>query len=353
MPPAKPNFLINVHLFRGLAIIPVVATHLLFEMHWPQELVWEFKICLSVVQNGTVPFVFVAGLLFQHRLASYRYATYLQSKLRYVVVPYVIASLPFVLLQHWRKFGMFAPSRPGSSNVWLDTTVTYLSGGQMAIPLWFIPMICTFYLLAPVFAFLDRKPKSYWLLPLLLGFASFAHRPALQPQLGHSILYFLPIYVTGMWVSHYREPVLAAAGRHRLALTALIVATVAFEVLMRERPGALESVSVFSTERGIFDVNLYQKLAASILALELLRHAGPMLCKVLDPVAEVSFGIFFTHYYFIYLGRDVLKEFGSSSWTGSAAAVVVMSLLVVTLCTLFAFGVRRLVGERSRYLIGC
>jgi hypothetical protein len=48
MPPLKPNFLVNVHLFRGLAIVPVVATHLLFEMHWPAELVWEFKICLSV-----------------------------------------------------------------------------------------------------------------------------------------------------------------------------------------------------------------------------------------------------------------------------------------------------------------
>ena len=70
-PPAA--FLTNVHWFRGVAIVAVVATHVLFEFDWRPEVLWEFKLSLSLMQNGTVLFVFVAGLLFQHLAHRFSY----------------------------------------------------------------------------------------------------------------------------------------------------------------------------------------------------------------------------------------------------------------------------------------
>jgi probable poly-beta-1,6-N-acetyl-D-glucosamine export protein len=354
MSPQPLTFLTNVHLFRAVAIVLVVGTHVLFEMHWPVELAWEFKICLSLAQNGTVPFVFVAGLLFQYRLQHFSYAKYLKTKLSYVVTPYLLISLPFVWIQYQGRFGCFAPDRAMyGDNVWLHTALMYLTGAQMVVPLWFVPMIGVVYLLSPAFVFLDRHPSSYWLLPPLLALASFAHRPEIQNHLGHSILYFVPVYLAGMWVGRYRVPVLSAARRYRVGLLCLIAAATAFEVFTRQRPGAIESLAPFSTERGVFDVNLYQKLAFSVVALELLQGVGPRLARLLDPVADVSFGIFFTHYYLLFLGRHLLKVFGAGAWTGSAATLITLSAIVVGICTALALGLQRVMGRRSRYLIGC
>jgi probable poly-beta-1,6-N-acetyl-D-glucosamine export protein len=353
MSTAKPTFLTNVHLCRGVAIALVVATHVLFELPWPRELLWEYKLCLSLVQNGTVPFVFISGLLFQHRLPKFEYARYLDSKLRYVVVPYVLVSLPYLWLQWQRRFGVFSESHMAElHHPVLDTAVMFLSGRQMPVPLWFVPMMCVLYLLAPVFARADRHPKSYALLPGLLLLASFAHRPEQQHHLSHSILYFLPVYFAGMCVGHYREHVMTLAHRQRWPLVLLVLASVVFEVLTRERPGAIESAAAFSIERGVFDVNLYQKLILSVLLLEALRHTGSGVARVLDPIARVSFGIFFTHYYVLYFARDILRSAGSQ-WPAGMSSVAILAATTVALCTALSLSVQRVFGKRSRYLIGC
>src|SRR5690606_9129329 len=125
----KGPFLETVHLFRGVAILAVVATHVLFELHWPDDARIAFKSCLSVVQNGTVFFVFVAGLLFRHLAYRFEYRSYLLSKLKYVLVPYVLVSLPFVFVQYVRGFGLFRPDvqRPFDSTT-LHVFLAYLTG---------------------------------------------------------------------------------------------------------------------------------------------------------------------------------------------------------------------------------
>jgi probable poly-beta-1,6-N-acetyl-D-glucosamine export protein len=349
----RGEFLTNVHLFRGVAILAVVATHVLFELHWPEERQTEFKVCLSLVQNGTVWFVFVAGLLFRHLAYKFEYRTYLLSKLKYVILPYVIVSLPFVVLQYKREFGLFRPGVVYAvEHPVLRVVVAYFSGEQMPIPLWFVPMISVAYLLAPAFLWLDRQRWGYWTIPPLLVLASLIHRPHEQTMLRQTVPYFLPVYLVGMWTARNTATVMTWTRRFRWIAVALSIAIVVYEVMTRKRPGAIESLSAFSTEAGIFDFNIYMKLLLSLVVLEALQRCPAWLEKLLGPLATLSFGIFFVHFYLIYVARD-LRQALATSWPGSTWMLALLTLLTTCLSVAFVSLLRRMFGPKSRYLVGC
>lgn len=331
----------------------VVATHVLFELHWPEDAHVAFKTCLSVVQNGTVFFVFVAGLLFRHLAYRFEYRTYLLSKLKYVLVPYVLVSLPFVFVQYVRGFGLFRPDaqRPLDSTI-LHVVLAYLTGAQQRIPLWFVPMITVAYLLAPVFLWLDRQRWGYWLLPPLLVLASLIHRPQDQIMLRQTVPYFLPVYMAGMWTARNMDVVMTQTRRFRWLALSVVLSLVVFEVLTRQRPGAIESRSAFSTEAGVFDVNNYMKLLLSLVILEALRRCPRWLARMLDPLATLSFGIFFVHFYVLYFARDLRMALGTP-WMGSPWMLAIMTLVTVAISSALVSLVRRVFGAKSRYIVGC
>lgn len=351
--PTSGSFLTNVHLFRGVAILAVVATHVLFELHWSDASQTEFKVCLSLVQNGTVWFVFVAGLLFRHLAYRFEYRTYLSSKFKYVIIPYVIVSVPYIVLQHQREFGLFRPGPERSlGGAVVHVLQAYVSGRQMPIPLWFVPMISVAYLLAPLFLWLDRQRWGYWTIPPLLLLASLIHRPQDQTMLHQTVPYFLPVYLAGMWVASDMSRVLTWAHRFRWPALGVAAAILVYEVLTRQRPGAIESRSAFSTEAGVFDFNIYMKLLLSLVVLEALQRCPAWLKRVLDPLAKLSFGIFFVHFYLVYLGRD-LRQALSTQWHGSAWMLALLTAVTVGLSVVLVSAVRRAFGAKSRYIVGC
>lgn len=350
-PPAA--FLTNVHWFRGVAIVAVVATHVLFEFDWRPEVLWEFKLSLSLMQNGTVLFVFVAGLLFQHLAHRFSYRTYLWSKCKFVLLPYLLVSLPYVWLQYVRQFGIFGPGieRRFESPL-LHAAGMYLSGAQMPIPLWFVPMIALFYLAAPLFLWVDANPRRYWAIVPLLILASFVHRPQNHVMLRQSFVYFLPVYLCGMWTSRYMTQVMPWVRRLLVPGLMVMVGLTAFEVITRQRPGAIESAAAFSTERGVFDVNIYTKLGLSFALLYWLQSCPKWLAKLLDPLASASFGIFFVHFYIVYFARDV-RRWAAAAWPGTFLSVACYTAIVVVLSVVLVWGLRKALGPRSRFVIGC
>jgi probable poly-beta-1,6-N-acetyl-D-glucosamine export protein len=227
-----------------------------------------------------------------------------------------------------------------------------LNGEQMRIPLWFVPMICAFCLLAPCLLWLDARRWGYWLLPPLFLLASFIHRPLHQTQLNQTVPYFLPVYFFGMWVGRNLTVVMSGVRRWRWACVALFLLLGVYEVATRERPGAIESLSAFSTERGLFDVNIYMKVLLSLVVLEALQRCPRWLRLGLDYLAALSFGVFFVHYYFIYWGKHLRDATGTtvqgSAWSTALATALVTGLSVVLVATL-----RRVLGNRSRYVVGC
>lgn len=351
MPQKSADFLHNVHLFRGVAILAVVATHVLFELSWQASSVTQFRVCVSLLQNGTVWFVFISGLLFRHLAHRFDYSNYLVTKVKFVVLPYVVVSLPYLVLQYVHDFGFFAAHRPENRNAWAIAS-SFLTGEQMRIPLWFVPMICVHYLLAPVLLWLDKRSWGYWLLPSLFILASFIHRPLHQTQLLRSVPYFLPVYVLGMWVGKNLALAMSWVARWRWWGFGVVVVLTTYEVLTRERPGAIESLRAFSSERGVFDVNIYAKVILSLIVLEWLQRCPRTLVRPLSHLATSSFGVFFIHCYFVHWGKHWRDSTGTPV-PGSALTVVIATLLVTAASVGGVAILRRALGKRSRYFIGC
>ena len=101
MSQSPTTFLRYVHNFRGLAILMIVAGHiaglLTFVAHPGLNAAIQ-----SLTINGSVYFVFIAGFLFQFLSRKYQYNRYLEKKVKNVILPYVLVSIPAILLCIWR-----------------------------------------------------------------------------------------------------------------------------------------------------------------------------------------------------------------------------------------------------------
>ncbi len=92
--PPKKEFINYIHNFRGIAIIFVVACHLL--LNWDKNSKVE-EFLFVFWGNGTVLFVFIAGYLFQHLSKKFEYRNYLVKKFQNIILPYFIISVPIIV----------------------------------------------------------------------------------------------------------------------------------------------------------------------------------------------------------------------------------------------------------------
>jgi surface polysaccharide O-acyltransferase-like enzyme len=183
-----------------------------------------------------------------------------------------------------------------------------LTGSHILVPFWFIPMITIFYLLAPALLWIDRDGRLYFLLPLLLGVTVFIHRPSNLDNILQSCAYFLPVYIYGMWFSHYRDRVMEWHRRWLPALVIFVAALVWVELTYLPQPGFILSASMFSTENGIVGTNALQKLVLCGVLLVTLRRFGAVLDNKLSHLAHVSLAIYFFHMFGIYFLKAIALD---------------------------------------------
>ncbi len=155
-----------------------------------------------------------------------------------------------------------------------------------------------------------------------------------------------------MWVGKNLTLVMAAVERWRLLGWVVIVALGAFEVLTRERPGAIESYGPFSIEHGVFDVNIYMKVLLSLIVLEGLQRCPRVLVRPIGYLATLSFGVFFVHYYFIHWGKH-FRDTTATPLHGSALTIGLATFVVTAASVAVVALLRHALGKRSRYLVGC
>lgn len=343
-------FLSYIHSFRAVAILFIVAGHTIYLFDWQGTPRLE-GLLRSIFQNGTILFVFVAGFLFQHLSRKFIYRRYLKSKLVNVLMPYTLVSLPMLVAQYLTGRGSWSPD----FDLAVLPTVAHhlvfnLLTGYHILPFWFVPMITVFYLLAPLLLWVDHDGRFYYALPLLLTVTVFVHRPATFIHIWHSSAYFLPVYLFGMWFSHHRERVKAWFTRHLPWLLALVVALTLVEVFVFGRGGAIYSVSLFSSEAGVLGTNAIQKLLLCGVLIVLLDRWDEAVAKRFALTAELSFGIYFLHMYFIQLYTqfvlgDVFPRGGLLRYALAVAVVTGLSVL----CLLIA---KKILGRHSRKFVG-
>jgi hypothetical protein len=186
---------------------------------------------------------------------------------------------------------------------------------HMPIPFWFLPPILIIYLLAPVLAAIDRRPRLYWAVPVLLVTSCLMHLSLCYADVWQDTANLLPAYLLGMAIGHHRERALELLQRLRPLLAAGVVTMLAFNVLADHR-GRIASARAFSTENGVFDATYLQKvfltlwLLAFLAARDARETAAPsMLRRTLAWFGDRSFGIYFVHMYVVsYLAPPLLDR---------------------------------------------
>ena len=335
-----------------MAIIFVVAGHCLSLFNWDGIL--SGGVLYSLMPNSTVFFVFIAGFLFQHLSGKFEYRDYIKKKSLNVLLPYLVLSLPVIIIRSLTHDGVFDPINLSHWPTFARTASwALLTGGHTMLQLWFIPMIALFYLVAPALLWVDRDGRFYRLLPVLLAVTTLVHRPSNTDHILQSCAYFLPVYIYGMWFSRHHERAMYWHGRWLAALLTLVTALTWLEVTFLKRAGFIASAAMFSTEHGTVDTNAVQKLLLCGVLLVILRRFGNVLRPQLSYLAEVSFGIFFLHGFFIKILHLYLVSSRQVAPTGSFllyGLAVTVTLALSTGCVWLA---RNLLGRYSRYVIGC
>ena len=208
VPKVKPReFLYHIHYLRGLAIILIVAYHCHSSLPWSGKIEIAQRTWLSFIAHGTVVFVFISGYLFEHVfVTNFSYKPYLLKKLKYIILPYLIFSVPTIIDELF-----FAEYALWKTEFYLElpnfAKVFYLIlTGKHFGPYWFIPMIAMIFLISPLLVYLDQKKYFYQIIfPVLFGTTLFLFQYGHETNLFVSFVYFLPVYIFGMFVRKYNQ----------------------------------------------------------------------------------------------------------------------------------------------------
>lgn len=334
----------HIHVFRGVAIMFIVCAHTVPSLNWSNNPMLG-RIIDAVANQSSIYFFFIAGYLFQYLSAGFTYGRYLRQKLRTVILPYLILSIPalivFTLLT--KRIGMW----PWFYDlpVWGQLGLFLLTGKHLA-PLWFVPTITLFYLAAPLFLFIDRQFRlGYWIiLPLILLSTTIGRGGQLGPL--NMALFLLPIYMLGMVFCRYRAAALPLVQRWWPLLA--LVAAVSFAANILEWP-----IPPY------WQMPLKASLAL-LITWALSRYHGVFGTR-LDYIADVSFGIFFVHAYFILVVKvasvylvtgEIYRGEGGDVIPGTLLIFVAYAGVVLGASVGMIWVVKKLLGKNSRMLIG-
>jgi surface polysaccharide O-acyltransferase-like enzyme len=298
-----------------------------------------YNILSVLLANSSILFVFISGYLFQYLIADFKYTTYLTKKFKNVILPYIIMSVPAIILlltrPEWSNMSWIMTESFQHKPVIIKIMLFYVTGSHLP-QLWFIPMITIIYLISPLLHYLDRNPKFYYCIPLLIVIAIIVDRPPLNDNTLQSFIFFLPIYLIGMHTSHYSKEYFNFLTKY------WVVVLIAFAVL---------TGLTFVDEK----VTYIQKITATFLFLFLFsKLSSHRIDALLGLIARYSFGIFFIHKYsIIFIGTMYDKLSLGSIFNSGILGLTVSYILIVALSIALLLPIKLIFKKNSRLITGC
>ena len=319
----KKQFLNYINVFRGLAILLIIMGH---TMQFGTSSSLINTINKEIVCGGTALFIFISGFLFQHLSYKFEYKNYLSKKWTNVIMPYLIT---------------FAGLNP------IIQIPALLSIGRVHnVPTWFIPMIVLFFLCSYLLLKLEKKNILYKLLPLLFLITFFLQRGDIEYKqvinlsyierymqyiayIFTGFIHFFSLYVFGMYCSKNKD-IIDKFYDKRLLLWILMI--------------TLSILDIIFTYKNIYCNYTVSKTMLTMLLLGYLKHYDEFILshnktnKTLDIIAKYSFGLFFIHWYYLFIINmmfnlpNVITQYYAN---GYAAVILIVTLrfLAVTLCS--------------------
>ena len=337
----KKQFLNYINVFRGLAILLIIMGHTM-QFGAPTSLA-HITNC-EIVCGGTALFIFISGFLFEHLSSKFEYRNYLSKKWTNVILPYLITAIPGIL------FCLFCPIAYKNPFVGVNPLIqipTLLSIGRVHnVPTWFIPMIILFFLCSWLLLQLDKKNILYKLLPFMFVITILFPRGDIEYEtvMGLSFgmkyltyvnyivlgfVHFFALYIFGMFCSKYKD-VIDKFYNNRVVLWILMLGT-----------GILD---IYLSYKQIYCNYTVSKTFLTMLLLGYLKHYDSFILsqentnKTLDFIAKYSFGLFFIHWYWLFIYNQIFKVLNvvpvNTSNYLTAIATVSLRFAAVTILSL-------------------
>lgn len=296
----KRQMLNYINVFRGLAILLIVAGH---TMQFGNSGTWVNNVAFEILTGGTVLFIFISGFLFQYLSDKFEYKTYLQKKWTNVILPYILTAIPGIILCFMYPVTYGNPF--DGLNPLAQIGVFLTTGRVHNVPTWYIPMIVLFFLLADIFIILERKKILYKFLPILFLITIFVPRMAIEPEylsgmsygakywayiqyILNGFVHFASMYIFGMYLSANRDKI-GLCYKYRWWLVGLMLITSIVDVVL---------MHYYQISNGTIS-----KIFLTLVVLGYLSHYDEAIknCNwfnsAADFIAKYSFAIFFVHWY--------------------------------------------------------
>ena len=341
--------LIYFDYFRAFAILFIVLGHCYNA--WQRDTAWESTF-VNLVSGNTALFVFISGFFFHHvYFPKYHYWRFIKNKTVNVFIPYLLLSLLFMAIYYLRTGDVFmatvlqeffGPQLNQDGQVLMN-----LLTGRTLWAYWYVPFVMLVFLLSPVFIrFIGLSTKVQLALTMVLFLvAMFVHRPAMEINPFHSLVYYVPYYLLGILYSLHRSTVNQTLAGRVFGLFCLTV-IVAFAMYCL---GQTDNMG----KRGILqwngvDLMVLQKLTLIPFMLSFMMWLQRYELPALKVIANMSFAFYFLHQWVLYWMRDT----GLLDFEHGIGGVFKIFLFVLISCYFLSFVVKQLLNKKSRYLIG-
>lgn len=350
--PTKRKFLNSINYFRGIAIILIVLGHCYDLSRWDISNNFE-KLFYTLSLNGSVYFVFISGFLYNHIFyPRFEYKKFMVKKIQNVLLPYLLCSIiPILLTIYLKDGGEYLPKNL-TNNPFL-ATIWYLVTGRIIFAYWYIPMVMILFAISPLINLIIKGRKTLLVISFLLPISLIVHRPIDNINPIHSLIYFLPIYLIGIWSSIHNEKIYAYLrdNKKKLAIFLLAIALGLIQVLIFQEPGNFHKEFWSIT---IPDVNLIQKILFCFLFMSILDFYENVDIGIMKKTAETSFAIYFIHPFLINVVISVFTRLniGYQNYQGNFFVLIFATLIVVIVSMAIAYGIKTVFKKNSRYLIG-
>lgn len=362
--PAKKKFLNSINYFRGIAIIIIVMAHSYGIAHWNiyrNPSIFD-KLFYSLNLNGSVFFIFISGYLYNHIFyPRFNYKKFMLKKAKFVLIPYLVCSI----IPIWYAVSSI------ERNFWLDTffynngrnflpeTIShqpilsilwFLVTGRAVYAYWYIPMIMLVFAISPLINNLIKSKYLLQIILFLIPISMIVHRPAQNVNPFHSLVYFLPVYLLGIYSSINQKKVYAwlKSNHTKLILLSAAIALGLIQVLIFNVSGNF-SKSFFSIS--LPDINLIQKIILCFLVLSILDKYEDADIKSMKKTAETSFSIYFIHPFLLNPLTLISRNLGFK-FEGNVFTLFIATFCIIASAMAIAHLLKLVLKQNSRYIIG-
>ena len=336
------DFKYSIENFRGIAIIFVMLSHLSsFSSLGSAGRYLHFTFV-----DATTWFVFISGYLFSHieKNINFKYIDYIYKKLKFVIAPYLILSIPAILAGLYFQRHSLLELNAAEYTLWSLSV-----GGSVVGPMWFIPMIAVFFLLSFIFNSIKGYSLILATIPLLL-LSIFSFRPYMDMNPFFDFIHFAGFYLFGMSM-HTLGSYITKFSKS-LSLFVISVTCLGFLTLLvyfGENFTLNSQYTSFYKNLGAFNSMQLGKFILLIFVFFFLEKFYNKHSKTLSYFAKVSFGLFFIHgFYMLIFGRYLSPILPSSPITFLIEFIIIVPGSIVTVHLL-----KTILKSRSKYVIGC